>query len=295
MNRWSFLGLGLALSAGPLAAQVVGPSTGGAAAVAQAERMLGHTKRVLMIAAHPDDEDTELLTYLVRHEGAVAGYLSLSRGEGGQNLIGPELGEALGLLRSEELLAARTLDGARQFFTRAFDFGFSKTIEETFSFWPRDSVLKDVVRIIRRFRPQIIVSIFSGTPRDGHGQHQVAGWAAAEAFTAAGDPARFPELASEDGLTPWTPAKFYRSARFDTTGASLVLPGGILDPEIGQSYRQIAMRGRSFHRSQDMGMLQEIGPSPIRLALIHDRTGGGNGLFAGVDTTAPKPGTIEAA
>ncbi len=278
----------------PLAAQVVGPSTGGAAALAQAERMTGHTKRVLMIAAHPDDEDTELLTYLVRKEGAVAAYLSLTRGEGGQNLIGPELGEALGLIRSEELLAARGLDGARQFFTRSFDFGFSKTQAEAFTFWPRDSVLKDVVRVVRRFRPQILVAIFSGTPRDGHGQHQVAGWAAQEAFQASGDASRFPELARDEGLAPWQPLKLYRSTRFDTAGTAVVLEGGSLDPEIGQSYRQIAMRGRSLHRSQDMGMLQDIGPSQIRMALQADRTQAGPGLFAGIDTTTPRPGSQEA-
>ena len=269
------------------AQQAMGPSTGGTVALRQAERMLGHTKRVLMIAAHPDDEDTELLTVLVRGQGAEAAYLSLSRGEGGQNLIGPELGEELGLIRSEELLAARKLDGARQYFTRAFDFGFSKNVEEAFRFWPRDSVLKDVVRVIRRFRPQILVSIFSGTPRDGHGQHQEAGWAAMEAFRVAGDRSRFPELEAQEGLAPWTPLKMYRSARFDPTGGSLSLEGGVLDPEIGQSYRQIAMRGRSLHRSQDMGVLQEPGPSTIRLALITDRTGTGDGsLWSGIDTAA---------
>ena len=267
--------------------QALGPSTGGTVALRQAERMLGHTKRVLMIAAHPDDEDTELLTVLVRGQGAEAAYLSLSRGEGGQNLIGPELGEELGLIRSEELLGARALDGARQYFTRAFDFGFSKNVEEAFRFWPRDSVLKDVVRVIRRFRPQIIVSIFSGSPRDGHGQHQEAGWAAIEGFRVAGDSGRFPELASQEGLAPWTPLKMYRSARFDPSGASLSLEGGVLDPEVGQSYRQIAMRGRSLHRSQDMGVLQEPGPSTIRLALITDRTGAGDGsLWSGIDTAA---------
>ncbi len=280
--------------AGGAGQEVTGASTGGAAALAQAERMLGHTKRVLMIAAHPDDEDTELLTYLVRREGAVTGYLSLTRGEGGQNLIGSELGEALGLIRTEELLAARRLDGAQQFFTRAFDYGFSKSIDEALRFWPADSLLKDAVRIIRRFRPQLLVSVFSGTPRDGHGHHQAAGWVAAEAFRVAGDPARFPELARDEGLAPWQPLKLYRAAWFDTTGTSLVLEGGRLDPDIGQSYRQIAMRSRSLHRSQDMGVLQPLGPSPIRLALLADRTGAGAALFAGVDTTAPKPGSPEA-
>ena len=287
------------LASGSLAAQQsIGATTGGTIALRQAERMLGHRKRVLMIAAHPDDEDTELLTVLVRGQGAEAAYLSLSRGEGGQNLIGPELGEELGLIRTEELLGARALDGARQYFTRAFDFGFSKTLEETSRFWPPDSVLKDVVRVVRRFRPQIIVSIFSGTPRDGHGQHQEAGWAAQEAFKAAGDPTRFPELQSKEGLAPWTPLKLYRNARFDPAGASLTLDGGVLDPDVGQSYHQIAMRGRSLHRSQDMGVLQEPGPSTLRLALISDRTGSEDrSLWSGIDTTAaPLDGTgIESA
>ncbi len=269
-----------------LVAQLEPPSTGGYAALDQRLRMLAHDKRVLMIAAHPDDEDTELLTLLVRGMGAEAAYLSLNRGEGGQNLIGSELGEALGLLRSEELLAARRLDGAQQFFTRAYDFGFSKNLDDTWAHWPKDSVLKDVVRTIRRVRPQIVVSIFSGTPRDGHGQHQAAGWAAQEAFRLAGDPAVFPELEREEGLAPFAPLKLYRSARFDTAATTLTLDGGALDPAVGQSFHQIAMRGRSLHRSQDMGQLQTLGPSAVRLALLQDRTGeGSGGLWSGVDTS----------
>ena len=272
----------------PLRAQLEPPSAGGIVVRDRELRMLGHQKRVLMIGAHPDDEDTELLTVLVRGMGAEAAYLSLDRGEGGQNLIGPELGVALGLLRTEELLAARRLDGAGQFFTRAYDFGFSKTQDETWTHWPRDSVLKDVVRIIRRYRPQIVVSIFSGTPKDGHGQHQAAGWAAREAFHAAGDSTRFPELMREERLAPWAPLKFYRSARFDTAATTLTVAGGVLDSAVGLSFHQIAMAGRSLHRSQDMGRLQQIGPSAVRLALIEDRTGhGGASLFAGVDTLLP--------
>jgi LmbE family N-acetylglucosaminyl deacetylase len=269
-----------------LAAQLEPPSSGGAVALDQELRMLGHYKRVLMIGAHPDDEDTELLTVLVRGMGAEAGYLSLNRGEGGQNLIGPELGEALGLLRTEELLAARRLDGARQYFTRAYDFGYSKSLEETWQHWPRDTILKDVVRIVRRFRPQIIVSIFSGTPRDGHGQHQAAGWSAQEAFRVAGDSSQFRELFSEEGLLPWSPLKLYRTTRFDSTATTLTLNGGVLDPAVGKSYHQIAMAGRSLHRSQDMGQLQAIGPSKVRMALVEDRTSSGSGgLFAGIDTS----------
>ena len=201
----------------------------------------------------------------------------------------------MGLLRTEELLAARRLDGARQYFTRAYDFGYSKSLEETWQHWPRDTILKDVVRIVRRFRPQIVVSVFSGTPRDGHGQHQAAGWAALEAFRAAGDSTRFPELAREEGLAPWAPAKLYRSTRFDTAATTTTLEGGRVDPAEGRSFHQIAMAGRSLHRSQDMGRLQSLGPSPVRLALVQDRTGGGVALFAGIDTTlsgaAPVPKT----
>jgi LmbE family N-acetylglucosaminyl deacetylase len=300
MLRRSLTSLLIALLAhlptGPLAGQVGGPlqppTTGGLPALLQELRMLGHQKRVLMIAAHPDDEDTELLVLLTRREGAEAAYLSLTRGEGGQNLIGNELGEALGILRTEELLAARNIDGARQFFTRAYDFGYSKTIEDTWSHWPRDSVLKDVVRVIRRLRPQVIVSIFSGTPNDGHGQHQAAGWAAREAFRIAGDSTRFPELQTEEGLAPFTPTKLYRSARFTTEGTTLILEGGEVERLSGKTYRQLAMVGRSLHRSQDFGSLQEFGPSPVRLARLSPGADAGEGwgaFWSGVDTTLGAP------
>ncbi len=265
-------------------AQVAPPTTGGAAALARDLAGLGTSKRVLVVGAHPDDEDTSLLALLALGEGAEAAYLSLTRGEGGQNLIGPELGEGLGLLRTGELLAARRTDGARQFFTRAYDFGYSKSLEEALRQWPRDSLLKDVVRIVRRFRPQVVVSIFRGEPRDGHGQHQAAGWAAHAAFDAAGDPGRFPELGVEEGLAAWTPARLYVSTRFDSAATTEQLEAGVLDPVEGQSYHQIAMRSRSLHQSQDMGQLQRVGPAPVRLRLVTDRTGRGGGLFTGVDT-----------
>lgn len=269
------------------------PTTGGLSVLQQELRMLGHHKRVLMIGAHPDDEDTEFLVLLTRREGAEAAYLSLTRGEGGQNLIGTELGEALGILRTEELLAARRIDGAQQFFTRAYDFGFSKTLDDTWAHWPSDSVLKDVVRIVRRFRPEIIVSIFSGSPRDGHGQHQASGWAASEAFRVAGDPARFPELAREEGLQPWSPSKLYRSARFDPDGATLTVDGGEIEKLSGKTYHQLAMAARSLHRSQDMGRLQEIGPSVGGLERIapagRDAGSGWGAFWSGVDTVLQAP------
>ena len=204
-------------AAGPGVGQFAPPGTGGVAALANALEHLGANRRVLVIGAHPDDEDTELLAFAAQGYGARAAYLALSRGEGGQNLIGEELGEALGLLRSRELLAARATDGAQQFFTRAYDFGFSKALEETLRFWPADTLLKDAVRVVRRFRPHIIVSVFSGTPRDGHGQHHAAGLTAQRVFDAAGDPAAFPELLREEGLQPWLPLRLYQSTRFDTT------------------------------------------------------------------------------
>jgi len=277
----------LMVRSAPLLAQVAAPSTGGAVAAEHAQRMLGHNKRVLVIGAHPDDEDTDLITVLVRGEGAVAAYLSLNRGEGGQNLIGPELGEALGLLRTEELLSARSLDGGRQYFTRAYDFGYSKTLDDTWNHWPRDSILKDVVRVIREFQPQIIVSVFSGTPSDGHGQHQAAGWAAREAFDAAADSARFPELATEQGLQPWRASKFYRSTRWNPAPKMITIQTGVLDAAVGQSYHQIAMASRSRHRSQDMGVLQAPGPAFTRMSLVVDRTGAGDSLWAGIDTLLP--------
>ncbi|HVH09930.1 MAG TPA: PIG-L family deacetylase [Gemmatimonadales bacterium] len=261
---------------GAAAAQYAPPGTGGVAALIHSLAQLGATKRVLVIGAHPDDEDTELLAILSRGMGVDAGYLSLTRGEGGQNRIGPELGPELGIIRTEELLAARRLDGARQFFTRAYDFGFAKTAERAWHFWPRDSLLADVLAVIRRFQPQIVVSIFTGTPRDGHGQHQVSGLLARQAFETLRD-------------SSWGPVKLYRATYFDTTGTSVHLNGGALDPALGRSYHQLAMAGRSQHRSQDMGQLERPGPSVDRLAFVawRDARRGpqdGDGLFAGVDT-----------
>lgn len=290
--RRALAALLLATAALPLLAQspFQSPSTGGLAALARLERQLGTHKRVLVIGAHPDDEDTELLAWLARGEGAQAAYLSLNRGEGGQNSIGAELGDALGILRTEELLAAREVDGARQFFTRAYDFGFSRSLEDTWRQWPADTVLKDAIRVIRAFRPQVIVAVFAGTPRDGHGQHQAAGWVAREAFRVAGDPAVFPELATEEGLPAFSPRKLFRSTRFDSAATTLQVDGGRVEPSDGRTFHQLAMASRSLHRSQDMGRPQEIGGAPIRLMLVEDRTGaGGAALFAGVDTTLGAP------
>src|SRR5438270_9063364 len=143
--------------------------------------------RVLWIAAHPDDEDTNLIAWLARGRNVNTAYMSLTRGDGGQNLIGNELGEALGVIRTEELLAARRIDGAHQYFGREYDFGFSKSAAETLQHWPRDSVLNDVMTVMRAFRPHIVITTFSGTPRDGHGHHQVSAIIAREAYDRAAD------------------------------------------------------------------------------------------------------------
>jgi LmbE family N-acetylglucosaminyl deacetylase len=229
----------------------------GAAALSQAVDGLGVTTRVLMIAAHPDDEDTQLISWLARGRRVETAYLSLTRGDGGQNLIGNELGEALGAIRTEELLAARRVDGGRQYFTRAFDFGFSKSAEETFRHWPEDTLLSDVVRVVRAFRPHVIVSVFSGTPRDGHGHHQVAGLIARRAYDVAADTARWPR--AEYGV-PWTPLKFYRAQRGNAEGASVRMNVGEFDPVLGRSFAEIAGESRSQHRSQGFGALERRGP-----------------------------------
>jgi len=245
-----------------------------------------------MIGAHPDDEDTSLLTTLAREWGVETAYLALTRGDGGQNLIGPELWEGLGVVRTGELMAARHLDGGEQFFTRAFDYGFSKTADEALSLWPREELLEDVVWVVRRFRPQVIVTVFSGTPRDGHGQHQAAGIMAREAFAAAGDPSRFPEQLSL-GVEAWEPAKLYQTSRggFGGRGGgpaadALVIPTGDLDPLLGRSAFQLSMESRSQHRSQDMGAAQPPGPRSTGVVLIESRGGGvDSDIFTGIDTT----------
>ncbi len=228
----------------------------GAVALNDLTGALGTTARVLMIGAHPDDEDTQLLGWLARGAKVDAAYLSLTRGDGGQNAIGNELGEALGVIRTEELLAARRTDGARQFFTRAYDFGFSKTAAETFRHWPKDSVFGDVVRIVRAFRPQLIIAVFSGTPRDGHGHHQVSGMLAKEAYDASMDTLRFPVATYG---APWTVSKFYRAARFNAAAATLKIDVGVYDPIRGQSLGEIAGLSRSQHRSQGFGVAQPRG------------------------------------
>ncbi len=235
------------------------PEDRGATGLALLLRRLQTIASVLHTAAHPDDESTEMLAYCARKEGARTAYLALNRGDGGQNGIGPELWEMLGVLRTEELLASRKLDGAEQYFTRAMDFGFTRSVEETLQKWNREEILSDMVRVIRRMRPLVVVNGFSGTAQDGHGQHQVAGLLTPEAIKAAADPARFPEQVKQ-GLQPWAVLKFY-ARRFGggPQGPRAEFDVGAYDPVIGRSYMEIAADGRSRHRSQDFGQVQPRG------------------------------------
>ena len=270
----------------PRAVQAQGSRLPGAVETGLILRQIDGVKRVLMVAAHPDDEDTALLATLARGWGAEVAYFSFTRGEGGQNLIGTELGEGLGVIRSGELLAARSIDGAQQFFGRAFDFGYSKSAEETFAKWPREVVLADLVWTIRRFRPHVLLTMWSGNERDGHGHHQAAGLLAREAFEAAGDPARFPEQL-EHGAEPWAASKLYRRPLFEPGAVSIEVETGTLDPLLGVTHHQLAMASRSQHRSQDFGSVQQPGPRTARLALVDSRVGGAatDPLMAGIDTT----------
>jgi LmbE family N-acetylglucosaminyl deacetylase len=257
----------------------------GAAAVAGTVAGLGVTTRALIVGAHPDDEDTRLITWLARGRHVETSYLSLTRGDGGQNLIGNELGESLGAVRTEELLAARRLDGGRQYFARAYDFGFSKSAEETFRHWPKDSVLGDVVRVVRATRPHVMIAIFSGTPTDGHGHHQASGILAREAFDAAADTVRFPTR----GFGPaWAPQTFYRNTSYrGHEGATHRYDAGAYDPLLGQSYAELAVVSRDQHKSQGQGGAQRKGPSIVSMRREAGRGAAADGgdLFAGVDTT----------
>ena len=261
----------------------------GATALEHSLRKLNELGSVLMIGAHPDDERTDVLAYFARGRNMRAAYLSLTRGEGGQNLIGPEQGAQLGVIRTQELLAARRIDGAEQFFTRAIDFGFSRTAAETFEKWGRERILSDVVWVIRRYRPDVIVLGFSGTPRDGHGHHQASAILGKEAFAAAGDPRRFPEQLQ--WVQPWQ-AKRIVLAEFQAFFG--IPPGagpkagwvdtGEFNPVLGYSYGELAVLSRSMHHSQGTGAMRRPGAARTDFELVAGDPVTGQ-LFDGIDTS----------
>ena len=213
--------------------------------------------RALMVGAHPDDEDSALLAELVLRHGVRTAYLSLTRGEGGQNCLGPESGAALGVLRAGELLASRQYDGAEQLFSPCADFGYAKRAEDAFAHWPRERVVGSIVQAIRALQPDVVISIWTGTPIDGHGHHRACGAATREAFDLAGDAAAFPEQIRA-GLSPWQPRRLLVRVRDAAHQAAddLHVNVGRFDPLLGRSCFEVAMQGRSLHRSQNMGALQ---------------------------------------
>lgn len=243
---------------------------------------------VLFIAAHPDDENTRLLAYLAREEQYRTGYLSLTRGDGGQNLIGNEQGVELGLIRTQELLAARRIDGAEQFFSRAYDFGFSKNPEEAMRTWGHEKVLSDVVWMIRNYQPDVIITRFPGDARAGHGHHSASAILANEAFTAAADPNAFPEQL-KDGLAPWKAKRIlwntYSFGSINTTADDqFKMEVGAYNKLLGKGYGEIASDSRSQHRSQGFGNAKTRGRS-----LEYFITTGGDtpkqGLMDGINTS----------
>ncbi len=255
----------------------------GAAGVWQTLLKLHTRASLLMLVAHPDDEDGGMLTYESRGQGARAILLTLNRGEGGQNVMSDDFWDALGLVRTEELLAAGRYYDVQQFWTTVADFGFSKTREEALEVWGHDRLLEDAVRVVRMTRPLVITSVFVGGPTDGHGHHAAAGQIAQEVFAAAGDPKMFPEQIRA-GLRPWSPMKMYArvpifpisdKGMFDSaTGkyqpvrfydfihktwsegalsTNLEIPEGDGDPVLGAGFTQIARQGWSLQKSQNGG------------------------------------------
>jgi LmbE family N-acetylglucosaminyl deacetylase len=248
-------------------------------------RKLNTIGSVLYIAAHPDDENTRLLAYLSKEKKVRTGYLALTRGDGGQNLIGNEQAELLGLIRTQELLAARRVDGAEQFFTRANDFGFSKTSDETFKFWGKEQILADAVWIIRKFKPDVIITRFPEDARAGHGHHAASAIIAREAFLAAADPARFPEQLKfvqvwQAKRILWNTFNF--GGNNTTSEDQLKIDIGGYSPLLGKSYGELAAESRSNHKSQGFGSARQRGQMFEYFSLVAGEPAK-NDLFDGVD------------
>ena len=265
----------------------------GAAALYQSLKKLHTRASLIMITAHPDDEDGGMLTYESRGQGARVALLTLNRGEGGANVMSNDYFDALGLVRTMELLAADRYYGVEQYWTRVIDYGFSKTKAESISRWTHDRVLYDVVRTVRMVRPLVVTSVFVGGPSDGHGNHQTAGSMAQEVFKAAGDPSVFPEQIKE-GLQPWAPKKVYARQPFMRRGSDLLavnveIPEGPYDPLLGVSYVQLSREGLGYQKSQNGGSsIPKAGPVKAayhRFGSTVDSPEKENGFFDGIDTS----------
>jgi len=271
--------------------------------ILQQLRSFATTGSVLYIAAHPDDENTRVITYLARGRGYRTAYLSLTRGDGGQNLLGPQFGEQLGVARTQELLVARRLDGGRQYFTRAKDFGFSKDYQESLRIWDRQAVLADIVRVIRSFRPDVIVTRFSPQPSSTHGHHTASTVLAVEAFKLAGDPRAFSDQLGE--LTPWQATRIVHNvgiggpgaaAAAGNTAGTVKMDVGGTDPVLGESFTSIAARSRAMHKTQgfDAGLGVPVGPSKTESFVPLGGEPATHDILDGVDTTWSRvPGGAE--
>jgi len=270
------------------------PAQPNAAEILHRMQKLNVLGSVLYIVAHPDDENTRLITWLANGKKVRTGNLSLTRGDGGQNLIGPELGDALGIIRTQELMEARRIDGGEQFFTRAVDFGFSKNAAESFEKWGKQEVLSDVVRVIRTFRPDVIITRFAPDRSAGHGHHEASAILAEEAFDLAGDPKAFPEQLKE-GLEVWQPRRLFFNgstwwkkdlAEFAKTDADwFTVDVGGYDPLLGVSYTELAGRSRSMHKSQGFGAAETRGESLEYLKFVKGERPKTKDIFEGIDMT----------
>ena len=267
------------------------PKTYSSADILQDLKKLEVFGTVLYIAAHPDDENTRLLAYLANERKFRTGYLSITRGDGGQNLIGDEQGIDLGLIRTQELLAARRIDGSQQFFTTAYDFGFSKNPEETMEKWGHDKILSDVVWVIRNFKPDVIISRFPTTGEGGHGHHTASAILASEAFEAAADASKFPEQLAK-GLVPWQAKRLlWNTFNFGGNNTQredqLKIDVGMYNPILGKSYGELAAESRSQHKSQGFGVPAQRGESLEYFSVIKGEKPT-NDLMDGVDITSSR-------
>jgi LmbE family N-acetylglucosaminyl deacetylase len=274
----------------PLFVRAQQPKVMNAAEVKVALEKLLTLGTVLYLAAHPDDENTTVLAYFSLGRKMRAGYLGLTRGGGGQNLIGSEKGPLMSALRTYELLAARAFDGTEQFFTRAVDFGYSKTSKESMAIWGKEEILDDMVYVIRKFRPDVILTRFPADGRGGHGHHSASAILAVEAFKAAGDAKRFPEQLKY--VKPWQPkrilwnswAPYYSNTKPEELAKLIKVDVGAYNPLLGKSYVEVAALSRSMHKSQGFGAVARRGERLEYFDLMAGEPAKGD-VMDGIDTT----------
>ncbi|HEY4207904.1 MAG TPA: PIG-L family deacetylase, partial [Puia sp.] len=267
--RWILLLTLLTAAAG---SRAQAPETVGSAEIFLRLKKLNVLGTVLYVAAHPDDENSRLIAYMAKERLLRTGYLSMTRGDGGQNLIGDEQGVELGLIRTQEMLAARRVDGAEQFFTRAFDFGFTKTTEEALRTWNEEKILSDVVWVIRKFQPDVLITRFPEDARAGHGHHSASAVLAHEAFKAAADPSKFPEQ-FKYGVKPWQVKRilwntFNFGSNNTTSDDQLKIDVGLYNPILGKSYGELAAESRTNHKSQGAALTPARGQSIEYFTLV---------------------------